>query len=1132
MHTLEFLDDSTEMINYRDGSCYVIGEVWDLRENSRTEQGGTALECSSLLIVMLFLATSLLPAICPVPTVKAAIVTDPFVDPNNLMWALPIKVTKNDLDDQNPSIKLDNEGNADIVYQQSGMDYMWARVSPPAQVLTTDKRLETGYIPTQYQITNESTPQPTEFFDVGPDGSMHIVWTEAGLLDNKYQRFDKFGEPLTGIIPMNQITDLSRLPYLGVGSNGRAYIAFENEGTAWVQMTFVDQEGLLRSPALIGRPGENVAFAVGPDGNIHMFYRSLGADVRMFHVKLDPDRRPLVPVRPLFPNGSVVTNAFSSMPTIAITPNGHVHLIISNTTIAPHPLYYIELDENGTPIMDFVKIADGAFNYGDIAVDPDNGVFIAWDEQTDGEVHYLHVQGGIPGKEVRITETGGKARHPQICSDGERGDLHLAYVNIGSGQGDIFYRYANAVRIAMDIPEIGQARWVHPGGGDIDLNVTVTNMADVPVKVSFEIEVDYHGLQGHNWSFKFPAVAHDIGPDKTTRDIAVLTEPTKGDPGEWIDISITATPDKAPNKAVTMAFRSTLVIHHSIAISGPSKWPLKERSEQVPLNISNAGDVAETVDLSVRGGVPGWSLALDSASMSLVPGASRALALNVTLPDGVVQDTVALVTVIAKSRDHPATLARLDLSLVAYPSVFPVALNGTVIVYVAPGGLVSAKPTLSNQGLSDAVLDLTAHLSSGIGEWNLSIPNGRITVHPGQTAPMELLLGAPAHAVAGPGLSVELEAMDIHSKARESVRVEAHVLEVMAMNVTGGGNARVLPGETASYPLTIMNLGNSERVVELSVAPLPAGWKWQYGDEIGLSSLALGPYSTVALHLFITTPPQYMGLQSRTLEGTVTSDGETYKFYADIWEFPTTNISLDANVTVAKAALEKEATFNLTVWNHGAVEETLRLSVIGLPPDVSSYFWWNGQYWSYILVPSQKKIEIKLVLKLPPRMNIDKFSFWAGASSQGGFTTSVNLTVIVKLPDLKVALVSFPNYSLRDGDVGEVQVLVANRGDFVANSAIVEVDGVRKTVDVPAGAEVPVNFTVTFHTNDQHLVVLLDPDNLIQEKNEKNNTAHPKINVTGGVFVPGFDAPTVVLAAVAGALIFMRRGLKIRNSVR
>jgi hypothetical protein len=121
------------------------------------------------------------------------------------------------------------------------------------------------------------------------------VWTEAGLLDNKYQKFDPQGEPLTSVIPMNQITDLSRLPNVGVGGNGRAYIAFENEGTAWIQMTYVDQEGYLRSPTLIGRPGENVAFTMASDGSIHLFYRSLGADPRIFYVKLDKDRRTRTP---------------------------------------------------------------------------------------------------------------------------------------------------------------------------------------------------------------------------------------------------------------------------------------------------------------------------------------------------------------------------------------------------------------------------------------------------------------------------------------------------------------------------------------------------------------------------------------------------------------------------------------------------------------------------------------------------------------------------------------------------------------------------------------------------------------------------------------------------------------------
>jgi uncharacterized membrane protein len=1081
-----------------------------------------------IVLVLLFTAGPFLPCLLPITSVKAAVVGNPQVDANGLMWELPIKVTKNNLDDQNPSVRLDPQGNANIVYQQSGMDLMWAKVTPPAKVTMSDHRLQTGYIPTQYQIQNESTSQPTRFFDIGPEGNLHLVWTEAGLLDNKYQRFDPEGVPQTGVIPMNQVTDLSRLPYIGVGPDGRAYIAFENEGTAWVQMTCVDLDGYLRASSLIGRPGENVAFAVGPDGDIHLFYRSLGADASLFHVKLDPDRKVLVPNRLLFSNKSVIANPYSSMPSLAITPNGHVHLVMSDTTIAPHPIYYTELDENGTPLMDYVKVADGAYNFGDVVADPENGAYIAWDDVADGEIHYRHVQDGALGKDLVLTNSGGKARHPQLTADRTRGDIHLVYIDATDGDGEIYYKYANAFRIGMDIPELASAQNVHPGEGPIRLNVTVSNIGEIPLLVMFNYSVDYHGHQDHNWSFSFPTKEIDIGPGKTTQSIAILQPPDRGDPGEAIDVTITATPLKAPAKSQTLVFRSNLVIKHEISLLGLSSYPLLNRSQQIPLELSNNGDLEETVDLSVEGGMPGWDMSLNITLVKVPAGGQVFLMVNVTLPFGEAADIVTPVVVHAMTRSNPSASDFLAFSLVTYPSVYPVWDNSTIELVVAPGGTVSALTGLGNIGTSDGVFNLSAYILRGIDSWGMALSATSFIIHSGQTVPMGIDFNAPKHARSGLGLVVELIASEVHGKAQVSVTIDVRVSEVSSLTVTGGGNAYVLPGETAGFPMTIQNLGNSDRPLELSVLPLPSGWKWHYGQELGLSMITIPPYSSRSLDLFVIPPLDALPMTKR-IEATVLGGGEVLRVDVNLTVKPVFGILVDVPLSVARAPLGSEAYFELHVRNNGTLEEDFSLFVEELPAGVTARFVTNNITMTSVTVPARGSVTVRLILTLPDRINGTSFQVLLQVTSSKAAIYSKELKVELFIPELRIKDVIFNSKGLKDGEIRNVTVLVANSGDANATDLVVDLDGQQMTVDVPADGQAQVEFRVKFHSDDKILVVVVDPQNNIQERREDNNEIITHIKVEQRGAVPGFEVSVVVVAL--GLVLVINRKL-IRRSDR
>jgi uncharacterized membrane protein len=1048
------------------------------------------------------------------PGTDGAVVPDPFETPDGLMWAPPQKVTENDLDDRYPSIRVDPDGNANIVYLQSGSDYIWCELEPPNTMLVPEKRLLSGYIPTQYQVKNESTAQPTEHFDIGPDGSLHVVWTEAGLLDNRYQRFDEEGEPLTGVIPMDQITDLSRLPYLVVGQNGRAYIAFENEGTAWVQMTYVDEEGFIRAPALIGRPGENVAFAKGLDGTMHLFYRSLGADVSLFHVKLDQDRMPIVPNNIIFPNTSKVANPYSSMPNIAITADGHVHLLISDTTIAPHPIYYIELDEDGTPISNFTKVVDGAYNYGDIIGDPENHVYVFWDDSQDGEVHYIKIVDGVPGEEVTITSTGGSARYPQVMSDLERGDLHLAYVDISEGgEGEIFYRYANGYRIGLEVQGLEDALEVHPGGDPVELGVLVTNIADVSNKVKVSADVDYHGLEGHGWSFELVASEVELGPDGDSELFtATLQGPVNGTEGESIDITISVVPERSSAKAKALGFTSTLTIRHALSFTGPSKVPLLDDVTDVELVLSNNGDVDEEVNLTVTGGAPGWEVSLDQDGLLLPRGMSEELNLRVELPTWVGADVVSGLKVQARPSSEASAIESHEIMTVAYPALYPAMSTPRTELALPPGGSVDIPLNISNRGLANGEFELSAIVSQAQGVWDVDMDPVSVVLEPDAEKQVNVVVRSPQEALAGTGLVLDIILSDASMSIQEDMRFVVSVLEQGGLVVAGGGNATVYPGEKAVFHVRIYNNGNSPRGIDLSVQSLPSGWKWQFWNGQVLSHFEMAPLSSLDLELEVTPPANALsGVVD--IVGTVEAQGKMYEVMASVHVLSLYGSEIDVDVPIVKAELGTEVNFTVRLSNTGTAADEYSLLVGDLPAGASYKVLDSGADVMEISVDPGETVELELLVQLPSTMKAWDFSFWVGAASTSGTVVRSDLIVEFRLPDIRIKDVVFDDKDIEAGQKRDVKVLLANSGDADADEFKVIVNGIDKGTSLAPGQDGELTFEVEFEAGDSQLVVVVDPGNEVPEKKEDNNIQVVEVDVEGGAgAVPGLNAVYIIIA--------------------
>jgi uncharacterized membrane protein len=1078
-------------------------------------------------IIAIFLIVILTIGLLPLPSgqVAAVPIKEPLATPDGLMWADPIKVTENDLDDQYPSIRLDSEGNADILYLQSGAEYMWAEVTPPSNILINEKRLLSGFIPTQYQVKNESTPQPTEYFDVGPDDGLHVVWTEAGLMDNRYRKFDQHGEPVNQVVSIDQVVSLSRLPYLVVGHNNRAYIAFENEGTAWVQMTYVDDKGFIRAPALLGRPGENVAYAKDAKGDMHLFYRSLGADVSMFHVKIDEDRNPIVPNDIIFPNTSKIANPYSSMPNIAITPNGHVHLLLSDTTIAPHPIYYIELDEEGTPISNFTKIVEKAYNYGDIVADPENNVYVFWDDVSDGEVHYVRMIDGAPTDEVTISSTGGNARYPQVIADGERGDIHLVYVDISEGgEGEVIYRYANSYLIALVPSFQGDVIEVHPGGPDTVVKWKVDFKGEVPVTAKVKVAVDHNGLEGHGWSFELQEETLELGQGTSRQLEGLLKGPDTGDEGEAIDVTVSVVPDGFPAKGKTSSFSAVLTITRGLSITGPSTLALKTRVTEVMLNVKNIGDVTEDVNLSVFGVLPGWNATLDLNNTTIQSPGKAAVVLKITLPDWSCENEFMTLTVEAVPVTVPMATERFDMLLLAYPSLLPLLYLEKEVLPMEPGEAGSVQLEIWNDGLKTGVFEFSSAATWAKGDWFTSIEPEVVTVAPDSKAFANVTISSSQLAEAGLGLSLMITATDVNRTVTEDAVLNVVIKEVGELNVSGGGIEEAYPGERAVFDVLIDNDANFHRALELSAMSLPPGWKWQYWKGTNLSMLIIGPYSSVELELRVTVahdapmgPVQVMG--------TVMDLDDIYDIQTSVFVLPTYGTEIEADVPIKKAALGGEASFKFRITNTGTAIDIYTLSAEGLPLGVSHS--WDTSDWDKLSISPGETEEVELFLTMSDTMKPEDFSFFAGAISRSGSMARTEFFIEFRLPDVRIKDVVFDKKDIKDGDRREVTVRLANSGDWYANNIQVNLNGKVKQISLKPGEDGNLTFNVTFSSGDKKLVVVVDPDNDIRERKEDNNAYIEEVEVQErGGLIPGFEPSLLLMAVVVASvmvLIFKRK---------
>jgi uncharacterized membrane protein len=1046
------------------------------------------------------------------------VVTDPTETPDGLLWDAPIRVTDNNLDDVYPTVDVDPSGNAHIVYLQGGQDYLWAKINSSGALVQKEKLLITGFVPTQYQIKNESTEQPTSHMGVDSQGNLHVIWTMAGYLDNRYQKFDSTGEPVTPVMLLNQITALSRLPYLVIGKDDRAYIAYESEGTAWVQMTYVTPSGLMQAPALIGRPGENVAYTIDDNGYIHLFYRSLGSDVSMWWTKLDPDRNPLIGPKVIFPNTSKIANPYSSMPTLTTTPNGHVHVLLSDTTIAPHPIWYIELDGDGRVVNDWTKIIENSHNYGDIVGCSDNSVMVFWDNTQDGEIHYMKIVDGDAGEEIVITDTGGLARAPQVVL-GNFDDVHLTYTVHDMFDREVHYRYANNYFIRLCIGGSISQYYLHPGESFI-FNITTVNVGELDNFIALELDVDYRNhtgwgvdLENENQQIKYSA------GERKDKSLTVFA-PDSGEDGDTINITVTAKIQRNLLKSVSVNLDIVLTIRRELVWSGPSEIPLDDYDGTISFLLTNFGDVDENITLSVNLVPPAWNVTITPMAHYLELHGDVGVELSLSAPGWVEQGWIAPLVLVARSTEDINLSWAHEIIIIIKPEIF-LQWTGKTSDSVLPGKSVTVPMDLENRGSGPAQVLFSTRLVSGTGDWGILLDPVQHQISSHDSVAVETTVRAPVNAVAGSSLVFELVARA--GGVEKAVKLSVVVKELGGARyiiVDRDTLAVIKPGQAAELSIKIRNPRNIHLEETLSAENIPLNWRWGYtmNDQIS-PVLSLPPFATGELKLLLSsswnaTPGNY---SLKTIIGGGSS--------ANILEFTVQVIGGMYGLNVSTLQTHKwvnpgeSVVFEFLLVNEGSIEDYFSLDVKGLPSG------WQASHNPSNMLASGSSQTVKVGITVPADTRTNIADLEMNVISSSGLMVSLDLQVEVRMPDLKITNWAFSKDSVNEGDPVEVTVQVSNSGNLDVAGADVEVNGKRKSVDLAAGKTGEIVFNIKPGPGKSNVIIWIDPDDMVPETREDNNIERDQVEVRESG-IPGFGIFLFLGACLVALVLYGAKSKK------
>jgi uncharacterized protein YqjF (DUF2071 family) len=350
---------------------------------------------------------------------------------------------------------MDSSGNAHIAwddYRDGDHEIYYTKLDNDGNTLVDDTRL-----------TYASGYSMAPSIAVDSSGNVHIAWYDErdGNREIYYTKLNDTGYTLVDDTRLTDDTAYSTFPSIAVDSSGNVHITWRDnrDGTAEIYYTKLDNNGntlvddtrLTYDAEWCWRPH----IAVDSSGNIHITWideRDAGyLNAEIYYTKLNNIGNTLVDdTRLTYASGD------SIYPRITVDSSGNVHIAWEDIRDGNGEIYYTKLDNVGNTLVDDTRLTDDTASSmrPRIAVDSSGNVHIAWYDSRDGnaEIYYTELDnaGTTLVDDTRLTNDPAGSQWPSIAVDSSN-NPHVAWTDERDGNGEIYYKKGTAAGTCGDV---------------------------------------------------------------------------------------------------------------------------------------------------------------------------------------------------------------------------------------------------------------------------------------------------------------------------------------------------------------------------------------------------------------------------------------------------------------------------------------------------------------------------------------------------------------------------------------------------------------------------------------------------------------------------------------------------------
>lgn len=1071
-----------------------------------------------------------------------------------LQWTDEIRVTNRTEPDYAPQVRVDANDVA---------RFLWRSQTPTGEAyFVAEGDAAFGNVSGATYISNHTLRGPDGEVLVGSqasqdsNGDIHVVYDD-GWANVKYMKYDDQGSVLVdekNVGPRDSA--MSRLPSLAVGNDdtvhiGHAEARFEpvdiaydklsnNGSDIWIDRVVtsdVPSTSVTAPNVAADRFNGNIVFVMGTDAGTFLgrFNKFGTKDMQSLKVRNETD---------------------FAVPDAASHWNGSIHLVWS----AGGDLLYSEVNGSGSLVIDAVPLVANGNVTGTPRVRVSQGgkVLTVWEENVSG-VHQIMYGEILPGgtlnqtATLQISHSAVGASQPWLAISRDDGPL-VAWVDERDGNQEVYYRFGMTgdCQLSADPIELGGMYFLHPN----ETRVSTFHVRNEGFFLDDYVVWEEH-VGGVGWDVTLEPTSISGLARGEVRDVNLTVHvPPTAKEGDNMSISVRL---ESVSGSCLDVISYPLFVQVSRELRLGGVWQRNGTNGETvsfPLVVSNKGDVWEddVSLLQISGVGANWPLTLNRSNVSLAPGAWANFTVNISIPADAPGSVPGLFQVVARSDSDPTVRASIQLEVHVDP-MFSMRLEADPAVQeVLPGQTAFFRINITNLGnLPDPVeVDISGPQGpTSFTGWLVGIDRNVVSLPRGETLSVGLRVFVPAGMPAGVRVDTRLFAHAPAFDVWANTTATTVVGFVCGLRLVPGPWDGVTPGGASTGTLHVVNQGNANITVTLSVTGLPESWRLSFrdgGSATNTTTLAYGEARAITLDLQVPLdalagqyPLRVAGAapgcpEDATLVNvTVPTAGEV-------------QVTVDSH-TVSQPPGGK-ASFRFHLANSRNAPASLAfeaLDLYGLLPPFAPY-------WVRIDPRSGEAVElltagrltldpfgsadVELVLQVPDNTTSEGVQVPAHFDLPGGAPLDFDLDLVVLWPDLELSRVDGAFDSVTAGDRVEFSVAVENIGGRAGGSGFVAmaVDGqtvIQRTMD-PIGPSTTATFNFSWvaaegvHNITFHVQVTNGPEDL----HHANESLNVRMDVHGS---PPTGNPVgwpalVLLAMAAGGVaglalaLWRRRG--------